>query len=151
MVTAAQSMAPVISRMEPVGRTLVTKGIKEPPPPPPKTPAQEKPKPRLPAPPLSPTQSPSPPVSGEAVILEPPGPRKYTVLLGAFGKQENALSLKSRIEAAGFPVAISEVTEKNKLWFRVQSGAFDDKVSAEAYSRELKQRKLVDRPYVKPL
>jgi hypothetical protein len=55
------------------------------------------------------------------------------------------------MEVAGLPVSISEVTEKNKLWHRVMSGAFDDKASAEAYCRELRQRKLVERPYVKPL
>jgi cell division septation protein DedD len=147
MVTAAQSMAPVISRMEPVGRTLSSS--------PPakaaaKSPAPEKARPRISAPPIA--RPPAPPVADDPNLgLEPPKAQKYTVLLGAFGKQENAINLKNRLEAAGLPVAISEFTDKNKLWYRVMSGSFEDKDSAEAYSRELRQRKLVDRPYVRPM
>jgi cell division septation protein DedD len=151
-------MAPVISRMEPVGRGLAGK---TPPRPKPqtKTPAIDPPRTRLPAPPIAQPQSQAQiqtpaPVQAPAVNNAPGPPlenRRYTVLLGAFGKQENALNLKNRLESAGLPVSISEVTEKNKLWYRVMSGTFEDRNSAEAYSRELRQRKLVDRPYVRPL
>jgi cell division protein FtsN len=72
--------------------------------------------------------------------------------LGSFGRQENADRLKKRLQDAGLPVTVSEVvTPDNKLWFRVMSGSFDDQSSAEAYGRELKQRNLVDNPYIKPL
>jgi cell division protein FtsN len=135
--------------MEPVGRSLgagppaKAKAAKAQAP---KAPAQERPRPRVAAPPAAP-----PAADGPGLGAEPLSPRKYTVLLGAFGKQENAINLKNRLEAAGLPVAISEFSEKNKLWYRVMSGSFEDKDSAEAYGRELRQRKLVDRPYVRPM
>jgi cell division protein FtsN len=143
--------------MEPLGRSAAQPKIEEAKPPktkPVKPPLAERARQRPPTPPVAPQ------FDQEAMVETPPSPaeigpklssRKYTVLLGAFGKPENAQNLKNRLEAAGLPVAISEVTEKNKLWFRVMSGTFDDKDSAEAYCRELRQRKLVDRPYVKPL
>jgi cell division septation protein DedD len=141
-------MAPVISRMEPEGRELAEKLDR---PSAPQTPV-EKPTPRIPSPPIKPKVAPPPlaatPDPGPPEIA---GARRYTVLLGAFNKQENALNLKTRLESAGLPAAISEVTERNKLWYRVMSGVFEDKDSAEAYGRELRQRKLVERPYVKPL
>jgi cell division septation protein DedD len=83
--------------------------------------------------------------------LPPSQKRKYTVLLGSFAKPENATLLRDKLLEAGYPVIISEVTIKNKVWFRVMSGNFDDKVSAEAYGRDLKQRNLVDNPYIKPM
>jgi DedD protein len=165
MVTAAQSMAPVISRMEPLARSLKKpdQESEAAPAKPASKPAArpaERPRPaRIPAPPLAQAAPPAEASPAPAPIPAPAagsGPplnerQKYTVLLGAFGKEENALNLKARMEAAGLPAAISEVTDKNKLWFRVMSGTFEDRSSADAYGRELRLRKLVDRPYVKPL
>jgi cell division septation protein DedD len=165
MINGAQSMAPVISRMETLGRALEA--------PPPKNPdsakakrgtaptANVKAKPRIAISPrpnnealannIAPDSGDETTATNQTLTAPPKTPDKWTVLIGAFGVQENAFGLKSRMEAAGYPVAISEVVKKNKLWYRLQSGVFDDKVSAEAYGRELRQRKLVDRPYVKPL
>jgi cell division protein FtsN len=158
MVPAAQSMAPVISRMEPVGRSLTDNPKPRPKPQTqtasPRSTQSERPRISVPAPPISQTQvRPTTQPAAPPAQASPPLPdsRKYTVLLGAFGKQENAINLKNRLEAAGLPVSISEATENNKLWFRVMSGTFEDRNSAEAYSRELRQRKLVDRPYVRPM
>jgi cell division septation protein DedD len=149
IAAAALSLAPVISRMEAVGRsTSMNWGCAKPvasaaPP--------KKAKPSLPPPPLKrPESQPNQPKAASPPP-SPINPRGYTVLLGAYVKMENALNLKNRLEAAGVPTSISEATEKNKLWYRVMSGHFDDKSTAEAYSRELRQRKLVERPYVKAL
>jgi DedD protein len=165
MAMAAQSLAPVISRMEPLGRTLTNPKKTTPKP-------SVAPKPKLPTPPTTPAPV-APPVNAQATTQkatpeaipkttpkeaapkpeaeDPTKVAKWTVLLGAFGSQENAINLKARLEAAGLPVAISEVMEKNKLWYRLNSGLFDDRETAEAYSRELRQKKLVERPYVKRL
>ncbi|MDR1487420.1 MAG: SPOR domain-containing protein [Deltaproteobacteria bacterium] len=140
ILQAAQAMAPQISRMEPVGRQLTPKEQTEPQKNKPNN--QEQAKPRLTSPPPPQQQTASTSVASTG---------KFTVLLGSFGKSENADTLKNKLLDAGLPVTVSEVTLKNKVWFRVMSGSFDDQSSAEAYGRELKQRNLVDNPYIKPM
>jgi cell division septation protein DedD len=82
-----------------------------------------------------------PPASGQ--------PLRYTVHLSSFSKPANADALKAKIEEAGFPASVMEVTVNSKLWFRVVSGLFDDRSAAEAHSREIHQRRLVsETPYV---
>ncbi|MDR2444181.1 MAG: SPOR domain-containing protein [Deltaproteobacteria bacterium] len=141
MIVAAKAMAPDISRMEPVGRNLT----------PPSDDGQaEKPLVNRGAPPVRPKLT-APPARAAAPVARPPvvtpgQKRSYTVLLGSFVKPENANNLRDKLQAAGLPVTVTEVTIKNKVWFRVMSGAFEDQGSAEAYVRELKQRNLVDNP-----
>jgi cell division protein FtsN len=140
MSSAAQAMAPNISRMEPVGRQLTPSASGEAPKPKPNS-SQTRTRLTAPPPPQNDLTASNP---------NPLGP-KYTVLLGSFGKQENADTLKNKLLAAGLPATVTEVTLKNKVWFRVMSGSFDNQSAAEAYGRELKQRNLVDNPYIKPM
>jgi cell division protein FtsN len=71
--------------------------------------------------------------------------------VGSFSKSENAEKLKAKLEGEGLPAEVVSVTLNNQPWWRVMSGVFEDQESAEAYSRELQQKNLVDRPYVKIL
>jgi cell division protein FtsN len=131
-------MSPNLSRMEPVGRALQSGG--------PQLARVVAPSPeplRLTAPPRTDPQT--PPLSNPNAT----GPVSYTVLLGSFGKAENAERLRLKLVEAGLPVTVAEVTARdNKTWFRVMSGSFERQSEAETYSAELKQRNLVDRTFI---
>ncbi|MDR1110595.1 MAG: SPOR domain-containing protein [Deltaproteobacteria bacterium] len=135
---AALAMAPSLSRMEPIGRALQSGG--------PQLARVVAPSPepqRLTAPPRTDPQT--PPLSNPNAT----GPVSYTVLLGSFGKAENAERLRLKLVEAGLPVTVAEVTARdNKTWFRVMSGSFERQSEAETYSAELKQRNLVDRTFI---
>ncbi|MDR3135071.1 MAG: SPOR domain-containing protein [Deltaproteobacteria bacterium] len=153
---AAANMAPNISRMEPIGRSLqeekdrATKILAPPPArprlaPPPKNPLPDAPteadsKPARPM--LTP---PTPPLSN----LTSGGPVSYIVLLGSFITPEYAERLRAKMVDNGLPVTVAEVTDKNnKVWYRVMSGAFDTQKEAESYSQNLKQRNLVEKTVI---
>ncbi|MDR1312362.1 MAG: SPOR domain-containing protein [Deltaproteobacteria bacterium] len=142
----AAEMAPLISRMEPVGRRLdperpVPKAARiELKPPDPE--ADPKPnRPRLTAPPQPPRVAPPPPMA-------PGAKRRYTIIIGSFTKESNALALRERLEGEGLPAEVVSVTVNNQPWWRVMSGVFDDQAAAEAYGRELRAKNLALRPYI---
>ncbi|MDR2351741.1 MAG: SPOR domain-containing protein [Deltaproteobacteria bacterium] len=141
MLAGARDLSPVISRMEPLGRALNP----EIPAPPLKAPQhQAEPetftRPRLVAPPPVPKPQPKPPA--------PLTGRRYTIILGSFNREDNAIKLKVKLEAEGLPVEIKSVVSQNQAWYRVMSGVFEDQAAAEAYSRELKRKNLVERTYI---
>jgi cell division septation protein DedD len=141
----ANEMVPVISRMEPVGRRLdpdhpVPKAARiELKPPDPEEDARNR-RPRLSAPPAA---------TGPAPVSPQPGARRrYTIMLGSFSKEANAVSLRERLESEGLPAEVLNVTVNNLPYWRVMSGVFEDQAAAEAYGRELRRKNLVDRPIV---
>jgi hypothetical protein len=134
----ALAMAPSVSRMEPVGRSLkpdvekVSKILAE-------APEREKLKP----PPK--TEPRTPPL----VNPNASGPVSYTVLLGSFGKPEYAERLRLKMVEAGLPVSVIEATSPDgKVWYRVMSGTFESQGEADNYSRELKQKNLVEKTFI---
>lgn len=145
----ASEMAPVISRMEPVGRRLdpdnpVPKAERielEPP-----DPAAD-PKPRRPRLSIPPPEAASPADSS----APSDGRRRYTIILGSFSKEDNAVRLRERLEGEGLPAEVISVVVNNQPWWRVMSGVFEDQAAAEAYGRELRRKNLVERPYIKIL
>ncbi|MDR2460615.1 MAG: SPOR domain-containing protein [Deltaproteobacteria bacterium] len=146
MSANARDFSPIISRMEPLGRSLDPENPvprAQPLPPPSDEPPAPK-RPRLTAPPPQPPELPM-------VSSQPTNQRRYTIIVGSFSKSENAEKLKKKLEDEGLPAEVVSVTLDNQPWWRVMSGVFDDKESAEAYSRELQQKNLVERPYVKIL
>jgi cell division protein FtsN len=152
-------MAPSVSRMEPIGLTFAPKDepratkVLEP--------APERPR-LVPQPEKVTAQPPranpggtltAPPSSGS----KPPpltnpdstGPITYTVLLGSFGKPENAERLRLRMVEAGLPVSVSQVkSTDDKVWYRVMSGNFDTQREADAYSRELRDKNMTDQTFI---
>ncbi|MDR2350702.1 MAG: SPOR domain-containing protein [Deltaproteobacteria bacterium] len=143
----ALELSPVISRMEPVGRALdpenpVPKAL---PAVPPKKDGEEKPGPRLVAPPKREAPPPRPPGAGAAAN------RRYTIIVGSFTKEENAAKMVRKLESEGLPGEVVPVTNDGQPWFRVMSGVFEDRESAEAYRRELRRKNISDTPYVKVL
>ncbi|MDR0621664.1 MAG: SPOR domain-containing protein [Deltaproteobacteria bacterium] len=77
------------------------------------------------------------------------GPVSYTVLLGSFGKPENAERLRQKMIEAGHPVSVAQVTGKdNKTWYRVMSGTFETQSEADSYGRELKRQSLTDQTFI---
>jgi cell division septation protein DedD len=146
MTRGAREFAPTISRMEPLGRSLNPES-----PAPPKKPAlvpgappPEKERPRLQAPPRAAELPPKP-------KPKPLSERRYTIIVGSFAKEANAGILKDKFSEAGLPAEIASVVVDNKTFFRVMSGLFDDKESAETYCRELKRKNLAERPYIMTL
>jgi cell division septation protein DedD len=143
----AVEMAPVISRMEPLGHRLdpdnpVPKAVRiELRPPEPG--AQDAPRrPRLAPPPQPQEQAQDPrPAPGSR--------RRYTIILGSFSREDNAKQLRDRLEREGLPAEVVSVVVNNQPWWRVMSGVFEDQAAAEAYGRELRRNNLVERPYIK--
>jgi cell division septation protein DedD len=142
MAQGARDFAPKISRMEPLGRSLDPDKA----PPPrgqvlePGSQPPEKERPRL-----------SPPKPREDPPKPPPKPlseRRYTIIAASFTKEGNAKSLVDKFLAEGLNAEIALVSVDNKTFYRVTSGTFDDKESAEAYCRELRQRELSSQPYI---
>ncbi|MDR2368515.1 MAG: SPOR domain-containing protein [Deltaproteobacteria bacterium] len=189
---SATAMAPGVSRMELLGRTLLppkeAKRAKVLAPTPerprlvPQEPAPAAPQATRPSPaesrpaqpiPIPPPQEPSALPASRAtqtpVAPDPPaeprprpaasppplsdpyatGSVTYTVLLGSFGKAENAERLRLRMIEAGLPVSVAAVTaQDNKVWYRVMSGNFDTQSEADSYGRELKQKNLTDQTFI---
>jgi cell division septation protein DedD len=151
MITGAGEMAPVISRMEPLGRRLdpanpVPKAVRiELKPPVPEEEAMTR-RPRLTPPPRAPS---GPPVQEAA---PPVGEkRRYTVIAGSYIKEANAERQRDRLEQEGLPAEVVHVVVNNQPYWRVMSGVFEDHEAAEAYGRELKRRNLTESPYIKLL
>ena len=92
------------------------------------------------------------PASKPPPLLNPAaagGPVSYTVLLGSFGKAENAERLRQKMIEAGLPVSVAQVTAKdNKTWYRVMSGTFETQSEADSYGRELKSKNLTDQTFI---
>jgi cell division septation protein DedD len=146
MEMGARGLAPKISRMEPLGRSLDPEApapLKKPKIEP-GTQPPEKERPRLSVPENLPRQAPPP-------APKPLSERRYTIIVGSFSKEENARQLQGKFQDEGLPAEITPVTIDNKTFYRVMSGVFDDHASAEAYSRELRQKNLVSRPYIKAM
>jgi cell division protein FtsN len=155
-------MAPSVSRMEPIGLSLAPKDepratkVLEP--------AQERPR-LVPQPKDNPVQVASTPRANPGGSLSAPpssgskpppltnpdstGAITYTVLLGSFGKAENAERLRLRMVEAGLPVSVSQVkSTDDKVWYRVMSGNFNTENQANAYSRELRDKNLTDQTFI---
>jgi cell division septation protein DedD len=145
---SAKELAPIISRMEPLGRYL----------------DPQNPVPR--ALPITPPNKEKEKVDTKLKLTTPPPKaktetkprvsvnsreRRYTVIVASFTKEENANNLKEQLEKDGIPSEVIPVTNNGKPWWRVSSGVFEDKASAEIYLRELRKKKGVDSPYVKAL
>jgi cell division protein FtsN len=134
---AALSMAPDVSRMEPVGLSFQKDAPK-----PAKilTPAPERPK--LTAPP-------KPVPAAPLAVSNSSGPVTYTLLLGSFGKPENAERLRLQLVEEGLPVLVSEHKgNDNKIWYRVMSGDFDSQAEAESYGVELRKKFNIDKTFI---
>jgi cell division protein FtsN len=150
MGAGAAEISPIISRMEPLGRYFdPEKPVPRAQPitPPDKTAEDDKNKPK--------TKRLSPPPPQEQKLTPPKplpaaGERRYTIIVGSFSKEENALKLKQKLEDEGLPAEVVPVMNNGQPWWRVMSGVFEDRESAEAYRRELRQKNM-DMPYVKAL
>jgi hypothetical protein len=137
----AKTMSPGVSSMEPIGLMANADGAR----PQVKIVPQVQPRERLSAPPRPPVDAPPP-------LSEPGnrGPVSYSVMVGSYREAENAEGVRLKMVEAGLPVMIMTVTKDNKVWHRVISGNFERQDDAQAYSRELVQRKIVDDAFVFP-
>jgi cell division protein FtsN len=143
MTQGAKNFAPKISRMEPIGRSL-DPSVPAPPkkakiepgtqPPPKEELRLTAPEPRAPPAPIP--------------LAKPLSERRYTVIVGSFSKEGNALQLLTKFQDVGLPAEITPVNVNNKTFFRVRSGVFDDLYAAESYCRDLRQRNLAAQPYI---
>ncbi len=67
-------------------------------------------------------------------------PRPWIVQVGAFGKYDNALSLKSTLVQGGYNVEINEVSSNNRRLFAVRVVRYPNKNQAQKIGNELKQK-----------
>ena len=67
-------------------------------------------------------------------------PRPWVVQVGAFGKYDNALSLKSTLVQAGYNVEINEVSSNNRRLFAVRVVRYPNKNQAQKIGNELKKK-----------
>ena len=70
------------------------------------------------------------------------GGRDFTVHLSSFRDQDNAEKYRSKLAAAGEQAYITETTVNGQHWYRVMSGRFKSRASAENYGRDLRRRDL---------
>jgi hypothetical protein len=137
----AIAMAPKISRMEPVGRSLGPGALKA------KKILEPAPKPEKLTAPAKPTTKPPPLTNSNNTDYY------YPVLLGSFRKPEYAERLRTKLVEEGLSVAVFEATlnKDNSIWYRVMSDFFENTKEAEAFRLAIKQRNLVDNPLVFPV
>jgi cell division septation protein DedD len=135
----AKLMSPGISSMEPIGMLANADGSK----PQVKIVPDEPPRRRL-------TDQPRPSGASPPPLTDPnsSGPMSYSVMVGSYREADNAERVRQKMAEADLPVVVLTVTTGNTVWHRVISGNFEKLSDAEAYGRELVQRKIVDDAFV---
>jgi rare lipoprotein A len=57
---------------------------------------------------------------------------RFTVQIGAFRDQANAYRLKEKMSGGNREIRVTNLPERNGLWYRVQAGSYQDLVVAKA-------------------
>lgn len=76
---------------------------------------------------------------------------KYTVQVGSFPNEEEAKKRTEELKAQTFSAFYVEAKVNDKTWYRVSVGLFNTKKEADAYMKDLLDRKKVDKAIVQKI
>jgi len=86
----------------------------------------------------------------ETEVVKLPEAQYYTLQMGNFAGNERAEHRRTELQKKGISAYIYRSADKNKQWYEVRAGLFDNSTAARRTSKQIRKKHGVQ-PVVRPL